>query len=671
MDTLAALTADGAVSLAIGRTRILIASGTNPPTEHESPWLAARLFDKGISAIVVEEAIDAQEVFRLVCWLAGAAHGTQDDRPEIQGVRLSRFDGTRIRFCDADARPAEPTPEASIAWQALTASLTDIADLTGADRQDTAMLADRIRESILASEGTGISDLSGRLVTLHDQLLELDQDTREGAARKLASLIEGLLPELRGSLLVVRSNDEPKKVELVNGVLDYLSSPVIHHVVENLGVEQVPVPPAFDRFLRKLARLSLSDPSLADGLDQQFREAGLPISLLAGAAPDPRRPFTELPPAADSKNFVPEQYRARLDELTRMPADAVASAPDRDPTDLIGVDRHIARIARLEAGREIVVDDLPIYLRFLLQLVPRELTRQGLDPLAETADLMNRLAARADLSGESKALVDSTIEFYRQPATVEAILSAIATAPPSVTGAAGLLLSAGGRDAARVAVEWLKSANDQAAREHVAAALAEIDAAVFREVVASELQSNRRLAESMAGALPAIEPTRGIELALHLAGNAATEVRRRAFAWLLATPLTSNKLGLVMQRALDDIDPRVILVGLEGAEARPSPGATEALLKFIHRRGKPKIRPLQARAVNVLSISGPEAVNGLAKALGARRVMCSAKARRLSLCMAAALSRSHEPGSKAAARAWRTSLASVICWVARTEAERE
>ena len=671
VDTLAAMVADGPVSLAIGRTRILIAIGTNPPTEHESPWLAARLFDKGVSAIVVEEVIDVQEVFRLVGWLAGAAHGAPEDRPEIPGVRLSRFDGSRIRFTETDAPAAEPTPETSIAWQALTASLSDIADLSGADRQDPVVLADRIRESILASEGTGISDLSGRLVSLHDQLLELDQDTREGAARKLASLIERLMPELRGSLLVVRSHDEPKKVELVNDVIDYLSSPVIHHVVDNLGVEQVPVPPAFDRFLRKLARLSLSDPSLADGLDQQFQQAGLPISLLAGASTDPRRPFTELPPAADSKTFVPEPYRARLDELTRTPADAVASAPDRDPTDPINVDRHIARIARLEAGRETLIDELPVYLRFLIQLVPRELSRQGLDPLAETADLMNRLAAREDLPADSKALVDGTLEFYRQPATVEAILTAIAAAPPTSSGAAGLLLSAGGRESARVAVEWLKSAQDLAARERVAAAVAEIDPAVFREIVAAEIHSNRRLAEAMAGALPSIEPTRGIELAFQLAGNAATEVRRRAFAWLLATPLTANKLGLVMQRALDDIDPRVVVVGLEGAEARPSPGATEALLKFIHRRSKPKLRPLQARAVNILSISGPEAVKGLARALGARRVMCSARARRLSLCMAAALSRSHEPGAKAAARAWRTSLASVICWAARTEAERE
>jgi hypothetical protein len=39
--------------------------------------------------------------------------------------------------------------------------------------------------------------------------------------------------------------------------------------------------------------------------------------------------------------------------------------------------------------------------------------------------------------------------------------------------------------------------------------------------------------------------------------------------------------------------------------------------------------------------------------------------------MAEALGASPESGARAAALAWRTSLASLICWVARTEAERE
>ncbi len=673
VQALADFVGEGTVSLAIGRTRILVAVGSNPPTEHESPWLAARLFDKGISAIVIDEVIDAQDITRLIAWLAGAAGSPIHAQPDIAGVRLSRFDGSRIKFHETDTPPAEPTPEASMAWQALTASLLDGVDLGGADWQDPAVLADRIREAILASEGTGIADLSSRLVSLHDQLVELDRDTREVAARKLASLIERLLPELRGTLLVVRSDDEPKKVELINEVLDYLSVPVVHHIVENLGVERVPVPPAFDRFLRKLARLSLSDPSIAEGLDHRFREAGLPISLLAGAAPDPRRPFNEVPAGAEGQAFVPEQYRSRLDELTRSSFAGAGSPLGEDPTDATAVDRHVGRIARLEAGRATGGgndNDVTTYLRCLRELAPRELARRGLDPLAETAELMLSLVGRSELEGEARVLVESSLEFYRLPATVELILAVIAEAPDLHARAAGVLLSAGGRESARIAVEWLKGGSDVTAREHVAAALAEIDQAVFRDVVAPELNTNRRLAESMAGALPAVEPSRAIDLAIQLASNAATEVRRKAYVWLLATPLTSNKLGLVLQRALDDVDPRVILVGLEAAEARPSPGATEALLKFIHRRAKPKIQPLQARAVNVLAASGPDAVKGLAKALGQRRVMCSAKARRLSLCMAAALSRSTEPGAKAAARAWRTSLASVISWIARTEAEK-
>jgi hypothetical protein len=234
-----------------------------------------------------------------------------------------------------------------------------------------------------------------------------------------------------------------------------------------------------------------------------------------------------------------------------------------------------------------------------------------------------------------------------------------------------VLLTAGGRESARIAVEWFQGSHELAARERVGAALAEVEPGVFREMVAPKLAANRRVAEALAGALGAIDPSRAIDLALQLASNPAPEVRRKAFQWLLATPLTAGKLGLAMQRALDDVDPKVVHVGLQAAKDRPSPGVTEALLKFIHRRGKPKIRSLQARAVNILGASGPEAVKGLAKALGQRRDKCSAPARRLSLCMADALSRSAEPGALSAARAWRTSLAGIISWVARTEAERE
>ena len=670
VDTIASLLSEGPLSFAVGRTRILVASGENPPTEHESPWLATRLFDKGISAIVVHEVLDAQEISRLVTWLAATSDDPHTEPFEMVGVRLSRFDGSRVKFKDTDEGTAE-TPAVARAWIALTASFAELGDLSDADRQDPAILANRIREALLAGEGTGIADLSARFVKSYDQLLELDGDVREAALRKLASLVEQLLPELRGSLLAVQTSEDPRKIEFVTALLDHLSPPVIRHIVHNVGLNRGPAPSAFDRFLRKLARLSLSDPSLAEDLDRRFQEAGLPISLLAGSAPDPRRPFTELPPDADPNRFVPEPYRERLDELTQGGVQVVELSLGGDPTDPIDVDRHVARIARLEAGRDVLTDDTRTYIRCLRDLAPRELARRGVDPLAQTADLLKRLAGREDLRGDLRALVETSLEFYRVPATVEALLAAIAETPTTLAGAAGVLLSAGGRESARLAVEWFNGPHELAARERVGAALAEVEPAVFREVVAPHLPGNRRVAEALAGALGAIDPSRAIDLALQLASNPASEVRRKAFLWLLATPLTAGKLGLAMQRALDDVDPKVVQVGLQAARDRPSPGVTEALLKFIHRRGKPRIRSLQAKAVNILSVSGPDAVKRLALALGERRVMCSARARRLSVCMADALSRSPEPGAHAAARAWRTSLAGIVSWVARTEAERE
>jgi hypothetical protein len=280
--------------------------------------------------------------------------------------------------------------------------------------------------------------------------------------------------------------------------------------------------------LRKLAHLSLSDPSIAEGLDQRFRQAGLPISLLAGAAPDERRPFNEIPTGTDTAPFVPEQYRTRLEELSHRGTEADGIATGDDPTDATTLDRHVARIARLEVGREVPHEEVPVYLRCLRDMAPRELARRGLDSLAETADLMMHLATSSELTGESRVIVEGCLEFYRLRVTVQGILEAIAEAPPTLAGAAGVLLSAGGAESARVAVDWLKSGNDATAREHVGAALAAIDPAVFRDVVAPDLNTNRRLADALAGALPAVEPSRAIDLAFQLESNAAVEVRRRA-----------------------------------------------------------------------------------------------------------------------------------------------
>ena len=200
VDTLASLLLDGPVSLAVGRTRILVATGSNPPMEHESPWLASRLFDKKISAIAITEVLDAQEISRLVSWLAATTDDPQGQPFQMVGVHLSRFDGNRVKFNETDDPAAQQTPAAAQAWLALTASFAGLGDLSDADRQDPAMLANRIRESILAGEGTGISDLSDQFVAMYRQLTELDRDVREAAVRKLASLVEQLMPELHTAI---------------------------------------------------------------------------------------------------------------------------------------------------------------------------------------------------------------------------------------------------------------------------------------------------------------------------------------------------------------------------------------------------------------------------------------------------------------------------------------
>ncbi|MGE0593074.1 MAG: hypothetical protein AB7G23_17045 [Vicinamibacterales bacterium] len=43
------LLVDGPVTMALGRTKVLVATATAPPAELEPMWFTARLFDRGVS----------------------------------------------------------------------------------------------------------------------------------------------------------------------------------------------------------------------------------------------------------------------------------------------------------------------------------------------------------------------------------------------------------------------------------------------------------------------------------------------------------------------------------------------------------------------------------------------------------------------------------------------
>jgi hypothetical protein len=215
LDALRALVADGPLTVAVGRTRLLVSGGDRPPTEHELPWLAARLFDRQIAAFTIDPQLDATALARLVAWLSSADAGA-DVLPDLAGIALSRFDGRHLRFRARDGADAPAAPaETVVAWHALTASLREAYGSSGDEADSPAALSARIRQVLHAAEGTGVADLAARLVRVHAGAAPLDADAKAAVIVRLAALVNGLSPELRGSLLATHSADEAGKLALV------------------------------------------------------------------------------------------------------------------------------------------------------------------------------------------------------------------------------------------------------------------------------------------------------------------------------------------------------------------------------------------------------------------------------------------------------------------------
>ncbi len=658
------LGADGPVSIAAGRTRLLVAVGDAAPIEHESRWLAARLFDRTLSALAIEPDTDAAALGHLVSWLASPA-SPDESLPEIAGIQLTRFDGTSLHFReDAAPRRRELGPEAIIAWRALTAPLRRDYGLaeTGPAGDDPIRMASRIQEAIHAREGTGIARLCERLVEIHADATTLDPEDGVAVGATLAILVERLSPELRGSLLSVGSADPPEKVALVSDLIDTLPSPVLCDIAASLDVTSAPISAPFARFLRKLSKLSASDPALGEVFDRRVQWAGLAVSV-PGSDDDGEIAVLEEERSSEPTDpgaFVPAAYGARLTELSDGAPGASAGADGEDETmAAAALDDHLARILTLELRKAPDGPDAATYLQRLLALLPAARQRGALDTLGEAADALLRvLAAHPTAALERNARQCQA--FFAQPVTVSAAVEAIAGPTPAPSVDPVTLLAAGGQDAAHAAVEWIATSPDPGARERVAAALVLLDLDIVRQVVLPAVSGQLAVARAFAASLGRLEASRATDLALHLMAAEDTGVRRAAAAWLFHAGLSAARLQRVLQRALDDDDPGIVADAVTAAAARGGALASDALLAFVLRHAPSELRRPQVHAVRALIGGGEDGINRLADALAARRLSFSADARRRADLIASELERSTAADARRAAARWRWSPAGVF-----------
>lgn len=664
VEALAALVADGPVTIAIGRTRLLASGSGLPPVEHRSRWLAARLFERHLAVITVSPDLDAVDLERLVAWLA-RHDGKRDAWPEFAGLTLSRFDGTRLRFFD-DPDDNVETPDTERSWFALTAALRRshaISDDCAALDPET--LGDQIRHALEATEGMGISRLIEEIVNLHAGLAAHDDESRSSALLKLAVLVEHLAPEVSGALFRVTPEDSAEKLALIEDLLPLLSEPTLVDIAANVATAAAATHGPFSRFLRKLADVATDHPIVHEALDRRLAEVGVPASLFEG---DGKYEGPVIDVAADGGSidkraepeFLPAGYRARLDELAQASPSRAASAIDVQAFTEAALDEHLARISVHACRHDPSSETIDAYLRRLAGILPREAGRGNTGTMSAVAGLLLWLrSTRVPLASDALASVAALEGTFASPAALSMTLAAIDAAEPGEAYEASEWLIAGGVRAIEAVMNAIRSAPAPVIRLKLAAAVMALDEEAFATRVMPDLAIHPRTAEAFAHALGVVDPARAIVCAMTLATLRSQHVRRRAMAWLLSVPLSPGKARVVLPRALSEGDPQTTTVALAFAERYPTACVCQALVEFLAARAESHLVWAHARAIRIVVSAGDQ--NGhLAAALRLRTWRFRNADRAVSVTMASALAGLKSESSRVAVAAWRRSPARVL-----------
>jgi hypothetical protein len=659
------------LSAIVARDRLLAAHGITEAAAFSVPWLSARLRDRGIASLTLDRGFDADAARRLAQFLAAPGRITDvESAAAIPGARITCFDCSRARFREQPSAGSAALTEAEFVWGAIANALA--ADWCvgeqGGDSPEPVDLADRIRASMAEREGTGVADLSRRVIAQGGRLAQLPEPVRAIVRQKLAAFVARLAPELRGQLLTAVPSGDPEKLGLLVELVDALPSHDMLEVMQNVDLASASAPRQFLTLLRKLVALAASAPKAAAAAETAVDRFGLPAHLLPPGDSEVRRLLEQLlSHNLDAPGWIPESYRQRVEEL----AQALESSDEydledlADATDTEAVSAHVNRIAlhlfRADPGSA----GSAAYLRRLRDQAPRELDAGRVATLGEIAGTLERLVAiRQDLPAETLRLAHDYLTFCGQRHTVEAALACIEQGGAAPDDAMVTLLRVGGPAAASTAVTRLVRHGSDAARERLAAALVRLPAETFASAVHPLLAGEAVLARTVLGALHRVDQDRGLELAQTLATHGSGDVRLRALELLFGQRLTSARFDRLLRHALEDDDPRVVAFGVDRACARRPTAGIPAMTAFLGAIRGPRFAPFQCQVVRLLAdLQSTEAREALAEALSTRWHAFDTQARQVSLAIEAALDRFADDSAREAARAWRRSLAGLWSWL--------
>jgi hypothetical protein len=663
------------VSLIVSRRRLPVAHGAGTPSELTLPWFSARLHDRGVASLSLDAALDQQGTRTVVQWLAQPGAMTETDEVSLcPGARVTRFDYSRARFREEPTSlDASVQTEAELAWGAIANALAAdwcVTRSTGDGGVDPSDLADEIRTSMTAREGTGVSDLSARVIAQAGRLSELPEAVRAVVRQKLASFVSRLAPELRGQLLTVVPNDNPDKLQLLAEIVDALPSHDVLEVMQTVDLNASGAPRQFVTLMRKMVSLAASEPR-GDGpaSDTTLSRFGLPAHMLLQGDAELRTLLRQLfAHQASDTSYVPASYQHHIEHLATHAGagDALQFSTLDDASDADHVSQQVNWLSLHLLRQAPTLATSASFLRRLRDHAPRELDAGRLTNLGDVAAIVEQFVAAAgeDLPAETARLADEYLTFCAERPVVEAVVHAIEGGQGPVDDRLVTLLRVGGAGSAAAVVARLQRLDTDAAVDRLGEALARLPSPVFAEAVVPALADASGLARTVLRAVARVDHERGLELAQGLVSHAAAEVRLCALQLLFGIPVTSGRFDRLLRQALDDDDPRVVALGVERASERHPLAGVPAMTAFLSATRGVRFTPMQRQVVNVLrEHASPDTRDALAAALAARTRAMDGSARQVSRLIQAALEAFEDDAAAAAARAWRRSAAGLYSWL--------
>jgi hypothetical protein len=701
---------DGAtpLRLAVRKDRLIAAAGDTPAQEHESKWLAGQLHGRGVSLIVVEGAVDAEELLTFARWLSGPAQA--GERPTTpRGLAVSFVDYTGAAF---DEAPGQIDPDGLGAWHRIAATLVggeisgdgsadsaSIAGLTGlgaalgatgalgnamlgqggpgpggphgtagpggsggpGHKLDPQAVASAIQSEIALSEGTGVSAATERLLVASTRLGRLTPAERLAVKQRLADVVDRLPDEVRTQLLRVVPNDDPRKCDLLTTILDDLPTQRVLDLVPRVDMKRGTHVSPFLTFLVRLCSVAAREASLSEAVETQLGRFGLPTDLVHAGSDHVRAVLEQaFSQTAEHYSSVGELYQSSVNEfsITFEPsADDEARKLLAAGQDAKATTEHAARIAVALVRSDPRDSSTVNCLSFARHAATRTLAGEGQVALLAELAAVASIVSDTGPDGPTRAVIQECLALCRQPMALEQLVNAIGDHVGAPSDQLTALFLASGLSGTVLAVTRMTDLPDGAFRDRLGELVARQELEIVRTAL-TRLRKDDYPVMIVLNVLRVLDPIRAPELCRLFIRDPNAGIRRLSLDMLREAPLSPTKRERVMIQAMGDHDADVALTALSDLCAIQTPSGLAALTKYLSRVDDRELEQLQIAAVDLLcdAWSGG-ASDVIATALRNRRHIFNSGPRRVSQVMVQALAAKPDLQGQAAARAWQRSAA--------------